>query len=78
MTCEAAVAEALRQCPLVLSDAAAGGPAARLRRLGAHCSRIWFWIGDYALELEARDQVRTSIWYAFRREEHRDPVADSD
>jgi small-conductance mechanosensitive channel/CRP-like cAMP-binding protein len=61
-----AVAEALRQCPLVLSTPA---PAVFLHDFGgsALLFRIWFWIEDYALELEARDQVRTSIWYAFRR-----------
>ena len=26
-----------------------------------------FWIGDYAVDRAARDQVRTNIWYTFRR-----------
>ena len=26
-----------------------------------------FWIDDYAVEREARDQVRSNIWYTFRR-----------
>jgi small-conductance mechanosensitive channel/CRP-like cAMP-binding protein len=26
-----------------------------------------FWIEDYAIDLTARDQVRTNLWYAFRR-----------
>jgi CRP-like cAMP-binding protein len=27
----------------------------------------YFWISDYGLEREARDQVRTNLWYTFRR-----------
>ena len=26
-----------------------------------------FWIEDYAIDRTARDQVRTNIWYTFRR-----------
>ena len=61
-----AAVEALRQCPLVLATPV---PSVLLHDFGgsALVFRIWFWIEDYALELEARDQVRTSIWYAFRR-----------
>lgn len=61
-----AVAEALKQCPLVLSTPA---PSVLLHDFGgsALMFRIWFWVEDYSFELEARDQVRTSIWYAFRR-----------
>jgi len=29
--------------------------------------RVQFWVGDYALDVAARDQVRTNIWYTFRR-----------
>jgi small-conductance mechanosensitive channel/CRP-like cAMP-binding protein len=29
--------------------------------------KVRFWIEDYARELEARDQVRTLLWYEFRR-----------
>jgi CRP-like cAMP-binding protein len=28
---------------------------------------VYFWVNDYGLEREARDQVRTNIWYEFRR-----------
>ena len=28
---------------------------------------VYFWVNDYSLEREARDQVRTNIWYEFRR-----------
>ena len=27
----------------------------------------YFWVNDYGLERDARDQVRTNIWYEFRR-----------
>ncbi len=29
--------------------------------------RVCFWVGDYAVEQEARDEVRSNMWYAFRR-----------
>lgn len=63
---KAAVAEALTNCPLVLTTPP---PSVLLHDFGgsALTFRVWFWIGDYALELEARDQVRSSIWYTFRR-----------
>jgi small-conductance mechanosensitive channel/CRP-like cAMP-binding protein len=62
----AAILEALENCPLVLR---APSPSVLLHDFGgsALIFRVWFWIGDYALELEARDQVRTNIWYALRR-----------
>ena len=28
---------------------------------------VYFWVDDYGKEREARDQVRTNIWYEFRR-----------
>ena len=63
---KAAIADALASCPLVLSTPP---PGALLHDFGASALtfRVWFWIGDYALELEACDQVRSSIWYTFRR-----------
>jgi small-conductance mechanosensitive channel/CRP-like cAMP-binding protein len=62
----AAVLEALDRCPLVLKSPP---PSVLLHDFGgsALIYHVWFWIGDYALELEARDQVRSSIWYTFRR-----------
>ena len=62
----AALLEALTHCPLVLTTPP---PAVLLHNFGesALIYHVWFWIGDYALELEARDQVRTHIWYTFRR-----------
>ena len=63
---KAAVMEALANCPLVLTTPP---PDVLLHDFGgsALVFKVWFWIGDYALELEARDQVRSSIWYTFRR-----------
>lgn len=63
---KSAVMEALANCPLVLTQPP---PDVLLHDFGgsALIFRVWFWIGDYALELEARDQVRSSIWYTFRR-----------
>src|SRR5690606_12360501 len=29
--------------------------------------KVRFWIADYGTELNARDQVRTHLWYEFRR-----------
>ena len=63
---KAAVADALANCPLVLTTPP---PTALLHDFGASALtfRVWFWISDYALAVDARDQVRSSIWYTFRR-----------
>jgi small-conductance mechanosensitive channel/CRP-like cAMP-binding protein len=65
-TARAAILEALDRAPLVLRTPP---PSVLLHDFGASALiyHVWFWIGDYALELEARDQVRTNIWYNFRR-----------
>ena len=65
-TARSAIVEALDSCPLVLKTPP---PSVLLHDFAASSLvyHVWFWIGDYALELEARDQVRTSLWYAFRR-----------
>ena len=65
-TARAAILDALEQCPLVLKTPP---PSVLLHDFGASALiyHVWFWVGDYALELEARDQVRTTIWYTFRR-----------
>jgi small-conductance mechanosensitive channel/CRP-like cAMP-binding protein len=61
-----ALHEALANAPLVLrspepdvviSDFAASSVNYRLR----------FWVGDYARDAAARDQVRTNLWYTLRR-----------
>jgi small-conductance mechanosensitive channel/CRP-like cAMP-binding protein len=63
---KAAIAEALRNSPLVLTT-----PPSNLLlhefAASAINYRVQFWIGDYALDHQARDQVRTNLWYAFRR-----------
>jgi small-conductance mechanosensitive channel/CRP-like cAMP-binding protein len=65
-TARAAILESLEHCPLVLKTPP---PSVLLHDFGASALiyHVWFWVGDYALELEARDQVRTTIWYTFRR-----------
>jgi small-conductance mechanosensitive channel/CRP-like cAMP-binding protein len=63
---KAAVYEALEQSPIVLSSPA---PQVLLQEYAASAItyRALFWIPDYEHEPTARDQVRTSIYYAFRR-----------
>jgi small-conductance mechanosensitive channel/CRP-like cAMP-binding protein len=62
----AAILEALQDCSLVLKTPP---PSVLLHDFGgsALIYRVWYWVADYAIELEAHDQVRTSIWYALRR-----------
>ena len=63
---KAAMAEALRNCPLVLT-----APAPDVVLLAFDASAITyrarFWIDDYEADERARDQVRTAIYYAFQR-----------
>lgn len=61
-----ALLEALANAPLVLTTPP---PAVLLQQFAASgiTYRVQFWIGDYAIDNAARDQVRTNIWYAFRR-----------
>ena len=39
---------------------------------------VQFWIEDYAIDRMARDQVRTNIWYTFRRHNIEIPWPDPD
>jgi small-conductance mechanosensitive channel/CRP-like cAMP-binding protein len=61
-----AVRRAMANAPLVMTD-----PPAQVlvKNFGAssvdYAAR--FWIEDYATDNQARDQVRTNIWYEFRR-----------
>jgi small-conductance mechanosensitive channel/CRP-like cAMP-binding protein len=57
---------ALSDAPLVLQ---APPPAILVKDFAASSINylVQFWIGDYALHEQARDQVRTNIWYALRR-----------
>ena len=63
---KAAVRAAIQNAPLALPD-----PPPQVLVSGFGDSAInytaYFWIDDYGLEREARDQVRTNIWYEFRR-----------
>jgi CRP-like cAMP-binding protein len=63
---KAAILEALANSPLALTSPP---PNVLLRNFGASAIDylIQFWIGDYAIDTQARDQVRTNIWYVFRR-----------
>ena len=63
---KAALREALNNAPLVLSTP----PPNVLLHAFADSSityRVQFWVGDYSVDQQARDQVRTNIWYALRR-----------
>jgi CRP-like cAMP-binding protein len=62
----AAIAEAIQNCPLVLASPA---PDVLLLDFGgsAITYRARFWIEDYSKDDPAKSQVRTSIWYVFRR-----------
>ena len=63
---KAAMKEAMRHCAMVLADPA---PDVLLQGFdgSAITYRARFWIGDFALDDLARDQVRTAIYYAFQR-----------
>ena len=63
---KAVLGEALRQCPLVLE---APAPEIELGTFGPSSIdyHVRFWIQDYARDELARDQVRTAIYYAFKR-----------
>jgi len=63
---KAAIAEALHNAPLVLTTPP---PFAVVQEFGesAITYHVHFWIGDYAVDIQARDQVRSNIWYSFRR-----------
>lgn len=62
----AAIRRVLAAAPLVLQ---AREPEVHLHAFGPSSLdfKVRFWIADYADELAARDQVRTLLWYEFRR-----------
>jgi small-conductance mechanosensitive channel/CRP-like cAMP-binding protein len=62
-----AIRRALADVPLVMQSIE---PQIHLNNFGASSLdfKVRFWIEDYGSELEARDQVRTKIWYEFRRQ----------
>jgi small-conductance mechanosensitive channel/CRP-like cAMP-binding protein len=63
---KAAVHRAMGNAPLVMRDPA---PLVVIKGFGASAVdyAAKFWIEDYGLDTQARDQVRTNIWYEFRR-----------
>ena len=63
---KAAVKEALGNCPLVLK---APSPDAMINDFAgsAIVYRVRFWTGDFELDEEAMDQVRSSLYYTFKR-----------
>ncbi len=63
---KAAMLEAVRNAPLALR---APEPKVLIKAFDGSSINyaLYFWVNDYGLEREARDQVRSSIWYEFRR-----------
>jgi CRP-like cAMP-binding protein len=63
---KAAILQAIVNAPLAL---AAPPPNVLVRGFGSSSVDYvaYFWVADYGLEREARDQVRSNIWYEFRR-----------
>jgi small-conductance mechanosensitive channel/CRP-like cAMP-binding protein len=61
-----ALREALGNSPLVLTTPPANVVLQDFAA-SAITYRVQFWVADYAVDNQARDQVRTNIWYAFRR-----------
>jgi CRP-like cAMP-binding protein len=61
-----ALHEALDNAPLVLAQPA---PDVLLNEFAASSVnyRARFWVDDFGRDYEARDQVRSNIWYTFRR-----------
>ena len=61
-----AIQEAMANSPLVMK---APEPQVVIKSFGASAIDYLaqFWIEDYAIDRTARDQVRTNIWYTFRR-----------
>jgi CRP-like cAMP-binding protein len=62
-----AIIEAVRNSPLALQTPE---PKALITGFGdsAIDYKVQFWVEDYAADSTARDQVRTNIWYIFRRQ----------
>ena len=61
-----AIMEAIANSPLVMT---APEPQVMIKSFGASAIDYLaqFWIEDYAIDRSARDQVRTNLWYTFRR-----------
>lgn len=63
---KAAIVEAMRNCPLVLTAPAADAILVAFDE-SAMTYRARFWVQDYEADDRARDQVRTAIYYTFQR-----------
>jgi CRP-like cAMP-binding protein len=63
---KAAILEAIANAPLAIR---APEPKVLVQSFGDSAINYtaYFWVNDYGAEREARDQVRTNIWYEFRR-----------
>ena len=63
---KAAILEAIANAPLAIR---APEPKVLVHGFGDSAINYtaYFWVNDYGTEREARDQVRTNIWYEFRR-----------
>jgi CRP-like cAMP-binding protein len=63
---KAAILEAIANAPLAIR---APEPRVLVHSFGDSAINYvaYFWVNDYGVEREARDQVRTNIWYEFRR-----------
>ena len=63
---KAAILEAIANAPLAIR---APEPRVLVQSFGDSAINYtaYFWVNDYGAEREARDQVRTNIWYEFRR-----------
>jgi CRP-like cAMP-binding protein len=63
---KAAILDAIANAPLSLR---APEPKVLVQSFGDSAINYtaYFWVNDYGVEREARDQVRTNIWYEFRR-----------
>ena len=63
---KAAMLEAIANAPLAIR---APEPKVLVQGFGDSAINYtaYFWVNDYGIEREARDQVRTNIWYEFRR-----------
>ena len=61
-----AIQEAMANSPLVMK---APEPQVVIKNFGASAIDYLaqFWVEDYAVDRTARDQVRTNLWYTFRR-----------
>ena len=73
---KAVIREALANCPLVLAGAGAAGRAGQVRRPRRSTTTSSSGSTTSKSMTAARDQVRAPIYYAFRRQQHRDPLSD--